>query len=191
MSELTLRVSVDITEADLEQLGPITTLDPRNNNTRDDDQRAHQTPLAVDLTGYHLLNMAVILAFGIPKAVLSYRGESVMPTTLDLLSGTFLAVILYYVGLLKDKRPEICPSFFQVDLAPPILKFIYLHRSKFLLIILYLISWPPAEKAVKSMQAARRRAKARDQISPTVALLLDTCYYLKSKYVILMVSIAA
>lgn len=32
---------------------------------------------------------------------------------------------LYYVGLLKDKRPEICPSFFQVDFAPLIVKFLY------------------------------------------------------------------
>jgi len=31
---------------------------------------------------------------------------------------------LYYVGLLQDKRPEICPLFFQVDWAPSILGFI-------------------------------------------------------------------
>ena len=31
---------------------------------------------------------------------------------------------LYYVGLLQDKHPEICPYFFQVDFAPPILKFV-------------------------------------------------------------------
>jgi hypothetical protein len=31
---------------------------------------------------------------------------------------------LYYVGLLQDKRPEICPLFFQVDWAPSILRFI-------------------------------------------------------------------
>ena len=30
---------------------------------------------------------------------------------------------LYYVGLLQDKRPEICPYLFQVDWAPFILKF--------------------------------------------------------------------
>lgn len=113
MPESTLRGSIDITEIELEQLGHITTLDPRsvrdfagsssprvplthpcrNNNTRDDDQRDHRTPLAVELTGYHLLNLTVILAFGIPKAVLSYRGESVIPTTFDWVSGTFLATL--------------------------------------------------------------------------------------------------
>jgi hypothetical protein len=31
---------------------------------------------------------------------------------------------LYYVGLLQDKRPDICPLFFQVDWAPSILGFI-------------------------------------------------------------------
>jgi hypothetical protein len=35
-----------------------------------------------------------------------------------------LTLRLYYLGLFQDKRPEICPSFFQVDLAPPILKFV-------------------------------------------------------------------
>jgi hypothetical protein len=45
------------------------------------------------MTGYHLLNIAVILAFGIPKAVSSYRGESVIPTTLDWVEGTLIAVM--------------------------------------------------------------------------------------------------
>jgi hypothetical protein len=32
--------------------------------------------------------------------------------------------------MLNDKRPEICPPFFQVDLAPPIWKFVYRSEGK-------------------------------------------------------------
>lgn len=57
----------------------------------EEDKQDHQPPLGVELTGYHLLTLAVILAFGIPKAISSYRGQTVIPTTLELTSGTLLA----------------------------------------------------------------------------------------------------
>lgn len=95
------------------------------------------------MTGYDIFNMAAILVFGIPKGILSYRGQSVTPTTLDLFAGTILAVMYacilkpekvgffvelivprsYYGGLVKAKRPEMWPLFFQVDWASPILRF--------------------------------------------------------------------
>jgi hypothetical protein len=34
-----------------------------------------------------------MLAFGIAKAISSYSGGSAIPTTLDFVSGTFLAVV--------------------------------------------------------------------------------------------------
>lgn len=46
----------------------------------------------VKLTGYRLLNIVTIAGFGITKAVLSYRGYSIVPTTLDWLSGVFFAI---------------------------------------------------------------------------------------------------
>ena len=49
-------------------------------------------PLGVKLTGYRLLNMSVVFAFGITKAILTYMGQSVAPTTLDWVSGAFLAL---------------------------------------------------------------------------------------------------
>jgi hypothetical protein len=65
----------------------------RRNKAQDEDQQVSQLPLGVKLTGYRLLNVAVILAFGIVKAILSYSGGSAIPTTLDLVSGTLLAVM--------------------------------------------------------------------------------------------------
>jgi hypothetical protein len=61
----------------------------RTNNACDEGQ----PPLGVKLTGYRLLNVAVMLAFGIAKAISSYSGGSAIPTTLDFVSGTFLAVV--------------------------------------------------------------------------------------------------
>lgn len=46
----------------------------------------------VKLTGYRLLNMSIIAGFGITKAILTYRGYSVVPTALDLLLGVFFAI---------------------------------------------------------------------------------------------------
>ena len=51
-----------------------------------------QPPLGVKLTGYRLLNMGVVFAFGLTKAILTYMGQSAVPTTLDWVSGAFLAV---------------------------------------------------------------------------------------------------
>jgi hypothetical protein len=50
-------------------------------------------PLGVKLTGYRLLNMSVVFIFGMTKAILTYMGQSVMPTTLDWIGGAFLAVM--------------------------------------------------------------------------------------------------
>ena len=52
-----------------------------------------QPPLRVKLTGYRLLNMSVVFTFGVAKAILTYMGESAMPTTLDWIGGAFLAVM--------------------------------------------------------------------------------------------------
>jgi len=51
-----------------------------------------QPPLGVKLTGYRLLNMGVVFAFGLSKAILTYMGQSAVPTTLDWVSGALLAV---------------------------------------------------------------------------------------------------
>jgi hypothetical protein len=50
-------------------------------------------PLGVKLTGYRLLNLVVLLAFGAAKFVLSLQGQSVAPTGLDWISGSMLACL--------------------------------------------------------------------------------------------------
>ena len=42
--------------------------------------------------GLRLLNMSVVFVFSITKAILAYMGQSAIPTTLDWVSGAFLAV---------------------------------------------------------------------------------------------------
>jgi len=54
-------------------------------------------PLGVALTGYRLLAIAVTLGVGIPKAILSYRGQSLIPSTLDMVGGTAIAVLYVFI----------------------------------------------------------------------------------------------
>ncbi|KAF8460710.1 hypothetical protein DFH94DRAFT_123393 [Russula ochroleuca] len=74
-------------------------------------------PLGVKLTGYRLLNMSVVFVFGLTKAILTYMGWSVMPTTLDWVSGAFLAVCLYWIGLYEPVCSKKLEWFFQVDVT--------------------------------------------------------------------------
>jgi len=56
------------------------------------------------------------LSFGAAKSILAYKGQSIAPTTLDWVSGTFLTVVLYWIGLYEESNKwKWC---FQVDLAP-------------------------------------------------------------------------
>jgi len=64
-----------------------------SSHTLEKDKQDHHSPLGVKLTGYRLLNLAVILAIGILKAISSYNGQGVIPTTLDCVSGTLLATV--------------------------------------------------------------------------------------------------
>ncbi|KAH9985921.1 hypothetical protein BJV77DRAFT_1071211 [Russula vinacea] len=61
-------------DEDFELEGPI-----RHESTSD----GLPPPLGVKLTGYRLLNMSVVFVFGITKAILTYMGQSAVPTTLD------------------------------------------------------------------------------------------------------------
>ena len=61
------------------------------------EEQIASRPLGVKLTMYRLLNIVVILAFGISKAVCAYHGQSVAPTTLELAGGTFFAVMYVLV----------------------------------------------------------------------------------------------
>jgi len=50
-------------------------------------------PFRFKLTGYRLLNIAVIVGFGIFKAVRVYCGQPWTPTTLEIVGGTVLTLM--------------------------------------------------------------------------------------------------
>ena len=50
-------------------------------------------PLGVKLTGYRLVFMTTVFSFGTVKTILTYKGQSIAPTTLDWVAGTFLTVV--------------------------------------------------------------------------------------------------
>ncbi|KAI0265287.1 hypothetical protein BC834DRAFT_878684 [Gloeopeniophorella convolvens] len=53
-------------------------------------------PLLIKITGYRILNTALILAFGVPKAVLSYKGELGSATAMDWVMGTVIAIVFVH-----------------------------------------------------------------------------------------------
>ncbi|KAH9998109.1 hypothetical protein BJV74DRAFT_825301 [Russula compacta] len=106
-------------QTDVEQFVP-----DLSDNAVDGSQKHHSTHLRVKVTGCFLFNTSVILGFGVAKAVYSYRGQAIVSTTLDWVSGTALAIVLYWLSTLEARCPEMWPLFFEVDYAPPILKFI-------------------------------------------------------------------
>jgi len=81
---------------------------------------AGRPPLGVKLTVYRLLNMTILFSIGITKGILTYKGKSTAPTTLDWVGGAFLAVVLYWIGLYEQRDEIKWEWFFQVDLAPAI-----------------------------------------------------------------------
>jgi hypothetical protein len=68
----------------------------REGNTQDDKQDDNgqrcSMPLGVPLTGNRLFTISWILGLGILKAIYSYRGQSLVSTTLDLLGGIILTL---------------------------------------------------------------------------------------------------
>jgi len=77
-------------------------------------------PLGVKLTVYRLLNITTISSFCVAKGILTYKGLSTVPTTLDWVSGGVLAVVLYWISLYEGQNSKKWEWFFQVDLAPAI-----------------------------------------------------------------------
>ena len=119
---------------------------PRSDGSENDSLLQRSTPLlGVPLTGNLLFMMTWITSFGIAKAVYSYHGQSVISPTLDWVGGTILTLMYVFIfdpkvgfrefvklivvrslwlGVIENKRPDLCPWFFEVDLAPLILRFL-------------------------------------------------------------------
>ncbi|KAI0247203.1 hypothetical protein BJV78DRAFT_952521 [Lactifluus subvellereus] len=118
----------DVEQVELQVLpaGLPATVEPPPGNADPDDLEENEVdappPLGVKLTGYRLLNLAVLLAFGVAKFVLSLQGQSVAPTGLDWIAGSMLTAILYWIGLYETVtvEPPKWEWFLHVDWAPAI-----------------------------------------------------------------------
>ncbi|KAI0689139.1 hypothetical protein BC835DRAFT_1223365, partial [Cytidiella melzeri] len=69
------------------------------------------------VTGYRIMNTTIILVLGVWKSVASYRGEAILSTSLDLVAGAVLAVILYWLGLYETVEPPRMRWLFHDDYA--------------------------------------------------------------------------
>jgi hypothetical protein len=76
----------------------------------------NQPILGVRVTGFYLLNTTLILVYGIWKAISSYRGQSVIPTTLELIFGT--PVALMYVLIIQARAPREAEKVDPVQIIP-------------------------------------------------------------------------
>jgi len=86
--------------------------------------REHPTPTSqseppslflVKVTGYRLLNTFVITLIVSWKAVLSYQGQKVAPTTVDWIGAGVLALGLWWLGLYESVEPPVLPWLFSRD----------------------------------------------------------------------------
>ena len=49
-------------------------------------------PLLVKVTGYRLLNVTLVLTFGVSRVVLKYHGQTVAPTILAWVMGVIITI---------------------------------------------------------------------------------------------------
>ena len=64
----------------------------RVDNAQNDDRR-RSNPSGVMLTGYRLFSTIAIVGIGIPKAVYSYHGQSLVSPSLDWVGGIIFALL--------------------------------------------------------------------------------------------------
>ena len=57
------------------------------------DMDTKPPPLGAKHTGYRLVLMTTVFSFGTIKTILTHMGQSIAPTTLDWVAGTFLTVV--------------------------------------------------------------------------------------------------
>ncbi|KDQ58460.1 hypothetical protein JAAARDRAFT_176422 [Jaapia argillacea MUCL 33604] len=99
---------------------------------------SHQNRRAT-LTAYRILVSTLVASLGLTKASLTYQGYSTVPTTLDWISGTLLAVGLYWLGLYESSPDNSLPLLFTADYQPAIVIGVSLIGR--LLLLSLLSSW--------------------------------------------------
>jgi len=79
-------------------------------------------PLLVKVTGYRLLNITLLLAFGVSRVALMYKGQALAPTILEWVMGMVITLGLYWLGLYESIDPPIWPWLFHKDYSRPLLR---------------------------------------------------------------------
>ena len=135
---------------------------PRSNDNQVENPPSRLSRLAAPLTGYHLLNVVSVLVFGTWKVVMSDHKGLVVVTRVELIlvmiSGLVCAfrsfkcgrlqvcrsdvpLRLYYAKML-EKRPDVCPGFYKVNLAPLIWRFVYRSEGECCVILsIVMLPW--------------------------------------------------
>ncbi|KAF8591709.1 hypothetical protein K439DRAFT_1326159, partial [Ramaria rubella] len=78
------------------------------------------------LTGYRLLILVLTTSFGTLKAILSLKGQSIVPNSLDLAFGVLVTLALWWLGLYESIDPPIFTWFFHVDYSHRIFRILRL-----------------------------------------------------------------
>ncbi|KAJ7856207.1 hypothetical protein B0H14DRAFT_2578934 [Mycena olivaceomarginata] len=79
----------------------------------------HTAP-RVKMTPWRIINTSVLLSLGSYKAVSVYLGQTSAPNSLDWTIGVLWAVISYWVSILEQEAPTLCPFLFTYDLTDTI-----------------------------------------------------------------------
>ncbi|KAH6913660.1 hypothetical protein BKA70DRAFT_1096960, partial [Coprinopsis sp. MPI-PUGE-AT-0042] len=67
------------------------------------------------ITAYRLLVTACVIGFGSLKVVLSYRGFSTEPTSVEWIFGGGVAILIYCLGLYEASSTRTLPFLFETD----------------------------------------------------------------------------
>jgi len=81
------------------------------------------------LTGYRLIVIVLTVGCGLSKAILSYKGKTITPITLEWVFGVVIFLVLYWLGLYENHDPRVMPWLFETDYASYLWRFIALIFS--------------------------------------------------------------
>ncbi|KAI0689137.1 hypothetical protein BC835DRAFT_276254 [Cytidiella melzeri] len=111
------RTAGDVNHSEADRQNESLSRNPSFPADHNDEQPECSPPLLVKVTGYRILNIAVILILGSWKSIASYHNQAILSTSLDLALGVVLAAALYWLGLYEAVQPPLMLWFFHKDYA--------------------------------------------------------------------------
>ncbi|TDL15060.1 hypothetical protein BD410DRAFT_140117 [Rickenella mellea] len=98
-----------------------------------------------ELTGYRILVILLTFLFGLSKAILAYKGQSLAGNSVEWVFGVVCSLALYWLGLYEKRPPPPLRWMFKRNYAPyikskwPIFKFLSLVTIVTLFAIFYFL----------------------------------------------------